>query len=198
MTKRKFESNKGDIIIFQAKSGAVRLDVKLENEMVWLTQKQMAILFDKDVRTVNEHIHNIFKEKELQKSSVIRNFRITASDGKKYEIHAYNLDVIISVGYRVRSIRGTQFRIWATKVLKNYIAKGYAVNQKRLIEREISLKELQETIAFISSKAAHPQLTSKTGDLLKLINEYANALTILMNMIINYLKSIGETSRHMF
>jgi Virulence protein len=161
MIKRSFDSNKGDIVIFQAKSGAVRLDVKFENEKVWLTQKQMAILFDKDVRTVNEHIHNIFKEKELQKSSVIRNFRITASDGKKYEIHEYSLDVIISVGYRVRSIRGTQFRIWATKVLKNYIAKGYAVNQKRLIERETSLKELQEAIAFISSKASHPQLTIK-------------------------------------
>ena len=171
--------NKGEIVIYKAKNSAVRLDVKLENDTVWLTQKQMAVLFDKDVKTVNEHIQNVFNEGELQKRSVIRKFRITASDGKSYVTGCYNLDVIISVGYRVNSRRGTQFRIWATNVLKNYLVQGYALNQKRLIERETSLKELQETISFISSKTAHPQLIGKADDLLRLLNEYANALTIL-------------------
>lgn len=182
MIKRSFGSNKGDIVIFQAKSGVVRLDVKLENETVWLTQKQMAILFDKDVKTVNEHIQNVFKERELEREPTIRKFRIVQIEGKRRierNIDFYNLDVIISVGYRVKSRQGTQFRIWATNILRNYLVQGYVLNQKRLIERETSLKELQETIAFISSKASHPQLTDKTGDLLRLINEYANALTIL-------------------
>jgi hypothetical protein len=153
MKNQKPEFNKGEVVIYKSRSGAIRLDVKLANETAWLTQKQMSLLFDKDVRTINEHIQNIFQERELQKRSVIRNFRITADDGKVYSTNIYNLDVIISVGYRVKSQRGTQFRIWATKVLKSYLVQGYALNQKRLIERETNLKELQEMIAFISSKA---------------------------------------------
>jgi len=105
------------IVIYQSADGTTLIDVRLEAETVWLTQKQMAELFDKDVRTVNEHIRNIFKEGELAENSVIRKFRITASDGKSYETSHYNLDVIISVGYRVKSHRGTQFRQWATNVL---------------------------------------------------------------------------------
>jgi prophage maintenance system killer protein len=182
MKNKKDESidvKKGEIVIYKAKSGSVRLDVRLEKETVWLTQKQMALLFNKDIRTINEHIQNIFKERELQQRPVIRNFRITASDGKTYETNTYNLDVIISVGYRIKSQRGTQFRIWATKVLKGYLVRGYALNQKRLAEKEGALKDLRETIAFISGKAVHPQLTGKGDELLKLLNEYANALTIL-------------------
>lgn len=173
---------KGEIVIYRAKDKTVQLKVKLKRETVWLAQKQIAELFQKDVRTVNEHILNIFKEKELEQGSTIRKFRIVQIEGKRRierDIDFYNLDVIISVGYRVKSRQGTQFRIWATNVLKNYLVQGYALNQKRLIEREANLKELQETIAFISSKAAHPQLSDKAGDLLKLLNEYANAFTIL-------------------
>jgi death-on-curing family protein len=173
------DASKGEIVIFKARGGAVRLDVKLENDTVWLSQKEMAILFDRDLRTINEHIQNIFKEKELSKKSVIRNFRITASDGKTYETNGYNLDVIISVGYRVKSNRGTQFRIWATNVLRDYVVKGYVLNHKRLTEKEGTLKDLQETITFISDKVVHPQLIGKGDELLKLLNEYANALTIL-------------------
>jgi hypothetical protein len=103
------------IVIYQSPDGTTLIDVRLEAETVWLTQKQMAELFDKDVRTVNEHIRNIFKEAELEEKSVIRKFRITASDRKTYETSHYNLDVIISVGYRVKSQRGTQFQQWATK-----------------------------------------------------------------------------------
>ncbi len=100
--------------------------------MVWLSQAQMSELFQKDVRTINEHIKNVFKEGELEKKSVIRNFRITAADGKHYNTNFYNLDVIISVGYRVNSHRGTQFRIWATQRLKEYIVKGFVMDDRRL------------------------------------------------------------------
>ena len=126
------ELQKGEIIIYTSEDGSISLDTKLENDTIWLTQKQMAELFDKNIRTVNEHINNIFKEGELDKSSVIRKFRITASDGKQYDTNFYNLDVIISVGYRVKSLRGTQFRIWATNTLREYLTKGYVINEKML------------------------------------------------------------------
>src|SRR5438477_12370827 len=109
-----------DIVVFRPKGEKITVEVHLKNETVWLSQKQMAELFDKDVRTINEHVVNIFKEKELNRTSVIRKFRITANDGKTYETAFYNLDVIISVGYRVKSKRGTQFRIWATNILKQH------------------------------------------------------------------------------
>ncbi len=104
----------------------------MEHETAWLTQKQMAELFQKDIRTVSEHIGNIFEEAELQPDSVIRHFRITAGDGKQYETQHYSLDVIISVGYRVKSLRGTQFRIWATQRLREYIVKGFTMDDERL------------------------------------------------------------------
>jgi len=133
------------IVIYQSADGTTLIDVRLEAETVWLTQKKMAELFDKDVRTVNEHIRNIFKEGELAENSVIRKFRITASDGKSYETSHYNLDVIISVGYRVKSHRGTQFRQWATNVLRDHLVQGFTVNQTRLAERGIS--EIQQAAA---------------------------------------------------
>ncbi len=142
----------------------------------------MAKLFDITVPTINEHLKNIYDEGELSRNSTIRKFRIVQIEGKRCterNIDFYNLDVIISVGYRVKSRYGTQFRIWATKVLKNYLVQGYALNQKRLIKSEANLRELQEMIAFISSKTAHPQLIGKTDGLLNLLNEYSNALTIL-------------------
>jgi hypothetical protein len=121
-----------EILLYQTEDGQARLEVRLFNETVWLTQKKMAELFQKDVRTINEHIKNIFVEGELGAESVIRNFRITADDGKTYETQHYNLDVIISVGYRVKSHRGTQFRIWATQRLREYIIKGFAMDDDRL------------------------------------------------------------------
>lgn len=170
---------KSAVAIYRVKGGAVRLDVRIEKQTAWLTQHQIAILFGTQRPAITKHIANIFNSKELNRKSVCSILEHTASDGKVYKTMFYNLDAIISVGYRVNSARATQFRIWATNVLRNYLVQGYALNQKRLIEREANLKELQETIAFISSKTAHPQLAGKTGDFLKLLNEYANALTIL-------------------
>jgi hypothetical protein len=121
-----------EILLYQTEDGQTRLEVRLQDETVWLTQKRMAELFQKDVRTINEHIKNIFTEGELKPESVIRNFRITADDGKSYETQHYNLDVIISVGYRVKSHRGTQFRVWATQRLREYIIKGFIMDDDRL------------------------------------------------------------------
>jgi hypothetical protein len=121
-----------EIILYQTEDGRTRLEVRLQGETVWLTQKLMAELFDKDVRTINEHIQNIFEEGELAADSVIRKFRITAADGKNYATQHYNLDAIISVGYRVKSHRGTQFRIWATQRLREYIVKGFTMDDERL------------------------------------------------------------------
>jgi len=120
-----------EILIYQNPDGNIKIDVRLENETVWLTQAQMATLFGKDKRTISEHIGNVFNEGELDENSVVRNFRTTASDGKNYATKFYSLDVIISVGYRVKSAQGTQFRIWATQRLKEYIIKGFTLNDDR-------------------------------------------------------------------
>ena len=123
---------KSSLVLYQTEDGRTRIQCRFENETVWLTQKLMAELFQKDVRTINEHIQNVFADGELSQESVIRKFRITAADGKIYETQHYNLDVIISVGYRVKSPRGTQFRIWATQRLREYIVKGFTMDDERL------------------------------------------------------------------
>lgn len=122
----------GEFLLYQTEDGRTRIQCRFENETIWLTQKLMAELFQKDVRTINEHIQNIFEEGELSPDSVIRKFRITAADGKTYDTQHYNLDVIISVGYRVKSHRGTQFRIWATQRLREYLVKGFTMDDERL------------------------------------------------------------------
>ena len=121
-----------DFILYTSKDGEVRVDVFVNDETVWLTQKAMQELFDRSKSTVSEHISNVFKEGELEENQVVRKFRTTADDGKDYEVSYYNLDVIISVGYRIKSQRGTQFRIWATKTLKEFIIKGFVLDDKRL------------------------------------------------------------------
>jgi hypothetical protein len=123
--------NESEIIIYQNSQGNIKIDVRLEEETVWLNQAQLCDLFQKSKATVSEHIKNVFEEGELNESSVVRNSRTTATDGKNYDTNYYNLDVIISVGYRVKSPQGTQFRIWATQRLKEYIIKGFALNDDR-------------------------------------------------------------------
>jgi len=120
------------IILYQMEDGRTRIQCRFERESIWLTQKLIAELFNKDVRTVNEHIQNIFAEGELREESVIRKFRITAADGKGYETQHYNLEVVIAVGYRVKSPRGTQFRQWATARLNEYLVKGFTMDDERL------------------------------------------------------------------
>jgi hypothetical protein len=123
--------------------------VLLEDDAVWLNQEQMGALFEKSKATISEHISNIFKEGELDESSVVRKFRTTASDNKTYHVNHYNLDVIISVGYRVKSLRGTQFRIWATQRLKEYIVKGFALDDERLKQGGQKARYFQELLQRI-------------------------------------------------
>jgi hypothetical protein len=140
-----------EILIYQNPDGHIKIDVRLEEETVWLTQSQMSELFGKSKKTVSEHIQNVFYEGELAENSVVRNFRTTAADGKNYDTNYYNLDVIISVGYRVKSPQGTQFRIWATQRLKEYIIKGFALNDDRFKSGSSMnyFTELQERIREI-------------------------------------------------
>jgi prophage maintenance system killer protein len=173
---------KGEIILF--KSGKeINLEVKLQEETVWLNQKQMAILFDKDSDTVGLHIKNIFKEKELNKKSTTEYYSVVQQEGKrsvKRKIIHYNLDVIISVGYRVKSQRGTQFRIWANKVLKEYLVKGYALNRKRLTETKEKLNEVTENIKMLGRIIKQQQLSENENlAFLRLISDYAFALDLL-------------------
>ena len=142
------ESN--EIVLYQPDE-TIKLEVRLENETVWLTQQQMAVLFETTKQNVSLHINNIFKECELDKNSVVKESLTTAADGKKYRTSYYNLDVIISVGYSVKSRRGTQFRIWATKVLKDYLLRGYALNQ-RLTRIESQLDSHQQLLTEHSNK----------------------------------------------
>jgi len=187
--------SKGEIIIYRTKDNKVQLEVKLERETVWLSQKQMADLFCKDVRTVNEHIHNIFEEKELKKNSVIRKFRITASDGKSYETNFYNLDVIISVGYRIKSQNGTRFRIWATNVLRRYLIDGYTINEQRLKQQTFKFQALQRAVKLIGSMKDRKQLEYKEAmGLLEVINDYNYALGLLDDYDYKRLK-ISQTSK---
>ena len=125
-------NNTSNFIIYKTSKGDVKIEVFLHNETIWLTQKKMADLFGVSIPTINEHIKNIFKSNELREETVVRKFLITANDNKQYNTKFYNLDVIISVGYRVNSHRATQFRIWATNVLKEYIIKGFSMDDERL------------------------------------------------------------------
>jgi hypothetical protein len=126
---------KSEIVLYQTEDGRTQLEVRLENETVWLTQGQMAELFQTTIPNVSMHIRNVFSEGELKPDSVVKESLTTAADGKNYAVRFYNLDVIISVGYRVKSLRGTQFRIWATQRLREYIVKGFTLDDERLKQR---------------------------------------------------------------
>lgn len=133
------------LIFYTTPQGKVKVEVIFENETFWLSQKRMAELFGVDVRTVHEHLKNIFKEGELIENSVIRNFRTTAADGKNYDTRFYMLDAILAVGYRVNSSQATQFRIWATGTLKEFIIKGFVMDDERLPDK----KELEDELKLL-------------------------------------------------
>ena len=181
------EHNKGEIIIYKAKDGKTSLEVKLEKDTVWLSQKQMSELFDCSTDNIGLHLKNIFKSKELGENQVTEESSATATDGKKYKIKHYNLDAVISVGYRVNSIRGTQFRIWANQVLKDHLIKGYTLNPKRL--PEANLKELEEAVKLIKSTIITKELTNdESKGLLKIITDYASSWILLQKYDSNKLE----------
>jgi prophage maintenance system killer protein len=174
------EFPKGEIVIYKTSDGQTQLDVKLESETVWLTQAQMVILFQTTKQNISLHINNIFKEGELNGNSVVKEYLTTASDGKTYNTKYFNLDVIISVGYRVKSKRGTQFRIWANRVLKDYLLKGYALNEKKLKDQKEKIKELETTLEIFSNVAENYLLKQdEFSGILKVVTDYTRALEIL-------------------
>ncbi len=143
--------NRGEIVIYQTKDGKTSIDVKLEDETVWLNQAQMAELFQTDRTSIVKHVNNIYKSEELEKDSTCAKIAQVQMEGNrtiKRHIIYYNLDMIISVGYRVNSMRGTQFRIWANKILKDYLIKGYAINQQ---VKAAQLEDLKSTVRLLSN-----------------------------------------------
>jgi len=183
--------NIGEIILYQP-DDSIRLEVRVENDTVWLTLNQMASLFDRDKSVISRHITNIFKEGELFIDSVVANFATTATDGKVYQVDYYNLDVIISVGYRVKSKRGTRFRQWANPVLKEYLLKGYAINQRFervenfAIETERRLTEAEKKIEFLTQYIE--SVLSDSND----INEDTRMELELINQTLAELQSMNK------
>jgi prophage maintenance system killer protein len=167
----------GKIIIYQSPDGETSIDVTVENETVWLTQAQLIDLFQRDQSVISRHIKNVFKEKEVDEKSNMHFLHIANSDKP---VAAYSLDVIISIGYRVKSPRGTQFRIWANKVLKDFLVKGYAVNEKRLKEQADQLESLKQTVKLLGNVMESQILNSdQATGLLKVLTDYTYALDIL-------------------
>ncbi|MCX7875067.1 MAG: virulence RhuM family protein [Melioribacteraceae bacterium] len=145
------EKKHSEFLLYQSEDGTIKINVRLEDNTVWLTQADMVELFQSSKSNVSEHIKHIFEEGELKEESVVRKFRTTAADGKTYEVNHYNLDVIISVGYRVKSLRGTQFRIWATERLREFLIKGFTMNDDLLKQGGGYFEELLERIRDIRS-----------------------------------------------
>ena len=166
---------KNELILFETADKEIKLNVSVKDSTVWLNRNQLAELFERDVKTIGKHINNALKE-ELD-NSVVAKFATTALDGKIYQVEHYNLDMIISVGYRVKSNRGVEFRKWANKVLKQYIIQGYAINEKRL-------EALQRTVS-IQTKMLASTLEVEEIDVLKAVNLYTEALMLLDQLCTN-------------
>jgi prophage maintenance system killer protein len=173
----------GELLLYRSNDGSVAVEVRLEKETVWLSQRQMSELFDKDVRTVSEHVRNVLSEGELEADSTIRKFRIVQKEGARQvarTIDHYSLDVIISVGYRIKSKRGTQFRQWATRVLREHLVRGFTVNEKRLREQEAKLSDLRGAVALLEKTLIHQTVgLDEAKGLLQVIADYTYALTTL-------------------
>ena len=184
--------NKGEIKIYQPKDGQTAIDVRLEKETVWLNQDQIALLFDKSKPTINEHINNVFKEGELEKEEVVRKFRITTQHGaiegktQAHDVMFYNLDVIISVGYRVKSKRGTQFRQWANKVLKEYLVKGYAIKNDLTQQKYDDLRRVVEVMGRTIKS-----LNAKVFDEREETADNADQREALISVVTDYTQALG-------
>ena len=169
------EIKKGEIIIYKSAEGP-KIEVTLEQESIWLTQDQIALLFGTKRPAITKHLSNIFKSGELDEKSNVPKWNVPNSDKP---VKFYSLDAIIAVGYRVNSKRATQFRVWATKTLKDYLVKGYVVNEKRLLEAENKFKELQNAVDFLRQKSKHELMTGQEQEILNLLGDYSKTLTLL-------------------
>jgi len=169
----------GEVVLYEAPDGRVQLDVRLDRETVWLTQAQMADLFGRERSVISKHVRSVFKEGELDAKSVCANFARTAEDGKTYQVDHYNLDVIISVGYRVKSKRGIQFRIWATRTLRDHLLRGYTLNEKRL--RETGLGEIEQAVGLMTrTLTANALVTEEGRAVLEVVQQYTRAWRLLL------------------
>ncbi|MNK19728.1 Fic/DOC family protein [compost metagenome] len=193
--------HKGEILMYQTPDGNTQLDVKLDDENVWINRQQMAELFDRDVKTIGKHINNALKE-ELNGLPTVANFATVQTEGnRKIERHIdyYNLDMIISVGYRVKSNRGIQFRIWANKILNEYLVKGYSLNESRLREQNKQLNSLKNTVNLLSNVLENKSLnTDEATGLLRVVSDYAYALDILDKYDHQQLTIEGTTAQELF
>ncbi len=170
---------RGEILLYQAKDGKAAVEVRLVGDTVWLNQVQMTDLFQRNKRTISEHIRNIFNEGELIEEAVVRKSRTTAGDGKTYLVNFYNLDVIISVGYRVKSQNGTRFRIWATGILKDHLIRGYTFNERRLAEKGLS--EARQVLSLLAGTLESQNLITDEGRaVLSIVNRYAKTWSLLL------------------
>jgi prophage maintenance system killer protein len=165
------------IILYQSSDGKTALDVHLDHDTVWLSQKQLAELFQRERSVITKHLRNVFLEGELDEKSNVQNMHIAFSDKP---VVLYSLDVIISIGYRVKSQQGTRFRQWATKTLKDHIVKGYTINEQRFREQAEKLTEMRQTVELLARTLANQELVNETGkDVLRVITDYAYALNLL-------------------
>jgi prophage maintenance system killer protein len=178
------EEKRNEIILFENQE--VKLEVNLKDETVWLNRQQLAQLFDRDIKTIGKHINNALKEELLDDNSVVAKFATTASDGKKYQVEYYNLDMILSIGYRVKSNKGITFRRWANKILKDYMLKGYAINQQRLDYLEKTVKLID-----IANRMDERLEAGDAKEILKVIGEYSKALDLLDDYDHRTLKKIN-------
>ena len=180
---KKDQNKKGDIILYRTSKGP-ELEVRLEKETVWLDAHQLAALFGIDRTGIVRHISNVYKTGELDRDSTCAKIAQVAADGKMREMDIYNLDMILSIGYRVNSKKATQFRIWATNTLKDYLLKGYAINEKQLSSAKEKLQELQSAISFLQEKSKHELLSGQEQEILNLLANYSKTLFIFWAKII--------------
>jgi len=182
MTNRREES-RGEIVLYKAPDGTVELNVRLDRDSLWLSQKQMSLLFDKDTDTIGLHLRNIYKEGELEESATTEDSSVVQKEGNRQvrrKVRLYNLDAVLSVGYRVNSKRGTQFRIWASNVLKEYLKKGYALNEKLLSDREAELDTLKTSIHLLErSIIRQADQLDQAKTLVNIIADFSDGLEIL-------------------
>ncbi len=177
MTSGAPDAAHGAIVVYEAPDGDVRVEVRLERETVWLSLTQMAEVFGRDKSVISRHLHNVFKTRELERAAVVAKNATTAADGKIYQVESFNLDAILSVGYRVNSSRGTQFRIWATHTLRDHLVRGYTLNRQRF---EQNARELEMALALVRKTAAGDALTADQGrGLVDIIARYTQTFLLL-------------------
>lgn len=193
------KGNKGEIVIYKNENGNISFEAKLEDETIWLTQDMMAKLFETTSQNITMHIKNIYEEEELEQISTCKDFLQVRKEGKRAvsrKLAFYNLDMILSVGYRIKSKTATQFRKWATTVLKEYMTKGYAINEHKLKQEQDKVKTLQDTIKLLSRSLEYQvESLDEAKDVVKLMDNFANGLDLLDNYDHQKLDSKGLTTR---